>query len=96
MGRSTIDRAILQIRIDIPNDMAVFGGVGAKMTIEPAGEHDARDHCNGSRLGRAAAWNVVAARVRRSPHLVPGLEIQRMQTATYFVVQQQRDRWVQR
>src|SRR6266446_5491960 len=49
-GRDAVDRAILRLRVHIPNNTTVFGRVGAKMAVEPAGEYDARDCCNSGRL----------------------------------------------
>src|SRR6266481_4562225 len=80
-GRDAVDHAILRLRVHIPNNTTVFGRVGAKMAVEPAGEYDARDCCNSGRLCGAAAWNIVTARVRRLPDLVTRLKVQRMQAA---------------
>ena len=86
-----IDRAILDFRVHIPDDTTVFGRVGAKMTIEPAREHDAGDCGNSGRLCGAAARNVVTARMRRLSDLIARLKIQSMQTAAHSVVQEKRD-----
>jgi hypothetical protein len=66
------------------------------MAVDPAGEHDAWDRGNGSRLRGAAARNVVAARVWRLPDLLTRLNVQRIQASAHLIVQQKRNLLVER
>src|SRR5262249_37326378 len=83
LRRHLVHRLVLLCGVEVPDDAAVFRGVGAQVSAHGAGEP--RPGNEGARCGlcadAAATAGAFELRRRRVPHLLAGCDLEREETA---------------